>query len=295
MKPIKNILFLLLLVAVFGTIFFFRNDISVLFRGGTVEVSLPDFEKFDFNSIISNVKKEIFSPEPLRIFNNQSGADLTKAGIISETNKQREANGLKVLKENNILNQAALAKAKDMFEKQYFEHVSPIGVGPDSLVKKYGYDYILVGENLILGTFSGDKEAVDDWMNSPGHKANILNARYTEIGVGVLKGVFDSQTVWIGVQEFGLPSSACPSPSANLKKQIETMQSQLDLSYAGIIALKKEIDDMRPKSGDDYKSAIEQYNALTDQYNDLTNELKVLISNYNLQVNKFNTCIGANN
>ncbi|MCX6760144.1 MAG: CAP domain-containing protein, partial [Candidatus Nealsonbacteria bacterium] len=287
------VLLLFLLIIVFGAVFLLRNDISILLHGGSVTVSLPDFQKFDFNSFIDNVKKEVFSPEPLRIFNDQSGADLTRAGIISETNNQRVANGLKTLKENAILNQAAMAKAKDILDKQYFDHISPSGVGPDGLAKRYGYDYIIIGENLILGTFSGDKEAVDDWMNSPGHRANILNVRYTEIGVGVMKGIYENQTVWVGVQEFGLPSSVCPSPSAALKKQIEDMQSQLDAASYGITALRKEIDDMSPKRGSDYENAVKEYNSLINRYNDLTDQVKGLVADYNKQVNQFNICVNA--
>ena len=63
---------------------------------------------------------------------------------------------MSALKENEKLDQAALAKANDMFLKQYFEHVSPTGVGPGDLAQNYGYDYIIVGENLILGNFSSE-------------------------------------------------------------------------------------------------------------------------------------------
>lgn len=293
MKPLKSVILLIFLIIVFGTVFLFRNEISTLLHGGSITVSLPDFQSFNFNSFLTSVKKEISSPDPLKIFRNQTGVDLTKAGIISETNKQRLANGLKALTENKLLDSAAQAKARDMFDKQYFEHVSPSGVGPDGLAKKYGYDYILIGENLILGIFSGDKEAVDDWMNSPGHRANILNARYTEIGVGVMEGNFDGQTVWIGVQEFGLPASVCPSPSAVLKKDIESIQSQLDVLSNSITALKKEINDMSPKSGDKYKNAVSEYNNMVEKYNELTDGIKSMIADYNRQVNQFNICINA--
>lgn len=293
MRAIRNVLLLLLLIVVFGTAFLFKNEIYTLLHGGTVTVNLPDFEKFDFNSFINSVKKEVLSPEPLRVLRNQAGTDLTRAGIISETNKQRVANGLKALKENTVLNQVAMAKAIDIFTKQYFDHISPSGVGPDGLAKKYGYDYIVIGENLILGIFSGDKEAVDDWMNSPGHRANILNSRYTEIGVGVMKGIFENQTVWVGVQEFGLPASVCPSPSAALKKQIENMQSQLNVISNNIATLRQEIDSMSPKRGSEYESAVNQYNDLIDQYNNLANQIKSLINDYNGQVNQFNTCVNA--
>jgi len=293
MKPIKSLFLLLLLISVFGTAYLFRNEIKTLINDGSVTVSLPDFQKFDFNSFLTSVKKEISSPDPLKIFRNEKGADLTRSGIILETNRQRLDNGLKALKENSILNTAALAKARDMFDKQYFEHVSPSGVGPDGLAKKHGYDYILIGENLILGIFSGDKEAVDDWMNSPGHRANILNAKYTEIGVGVMEGTFDGQTVWIGVQEFGLPASVCPSPSSVLKKDIENLQSQLNVLSNSITDLKKQINEMNPKSGDNYRNAVSEYNDMVERYNELTDEIKSLVADYNRQVNKFNTCINA--
>lgn len=293
MKPIRNVFLLLLLIAVFGFVFYFRAEISTLLHGGTVTVNIPDFQKFDFNSFIDSVKKEVFSPEPLRVFKNKAGSDLTKAGIILETNKQRADNNLKALKENSILDQMALAKAKDIFEKQYFDHVSPSGVGPDGLAKKYGYDYIVIGENLILGVFSGDAEAVNDWMNSPGHRANILNTRYAEIGVGVMKGTYEGQTVWVGVQEFGLSASVCPSPSAVLKSQIEEMQSQMNSMSYGILDLKKKIDSMSPKKGSDYQSAVSQYNDLIDQYNNLTEQVKGLVEEYNAEVNKFNSCINT--
>ena len=130
--------------------------------------------------------------------------------IISETNLQRQENGdLPALKENTDLDETASAKAADIFKNQYFEHVSPSGVDPGKLVESYGYDYIVEGENLILGNFSSEKEVVADWMASPGHRANILNNRYTEIGVAIVKGTYKGEESWVGVQEFGLPLSTC--------------------------------------------------------------------------------------
>jgi len=119
----------------------------------------------------------------------------------------------------------------DIFEKQYFAHISPEGLGPSDLAEKSGYEYIMIAENLALGNFKDDNTLVNAWMDSPGHRANILNNRYTEIGVAVGKGFFSESNennkeeiateVWIAVQEFGLPLSSCPKPEESLLNTIE--------------------------------------------------------------------------
>ena len=130
---------------------------------------------------------------------------LVKRKIIEETNVQRKTNGLPALSENATLDEVAKSKAYDMFRNQYFDHVSPTGVGPEELAESLGYNYSFQGENLLMGNFISEKAMVQDWMNSPGHRANILNSHYTEIGVSVVKEKYKGKTVWIGVQEFGSP------------------------------------------------------------------------------------------
>jgi len=130
---------------------------------------------------------------------------LSKDKIIYETNLQRMANGLPILNENKKLNEIAEAKVYDMFRNQYFEHISPDGVAPEQLALSYGYDYSFHGENLILGNFFTEKKIVQNWMNSPDHRKNILNENFTEIGVSFIKENYKGKIVWIGVQEFGSP------------------------------------------------------------------------------------------
>src|SRR3989344_2281020 len=200
-----------------GLFYFFGDNLLK-----TYNESLQKFEKKDLAGIIEEIKKEVLAPTPLNIGGLPSNVVLVKSKVIAETNIQRYNNGgLLPLVENVQLSTAALAKANDMFAKQYFEHISPTGVGPGELVKTYSYDYIVTGENLILGNFKSEKEVVHLWMNSPGHRANILNERFTEIGVAIIKGKYNGGTVWIGVQEFGLPMSACNQPSIQLKIQID--------------------------------------------------------------------------
>ena len=80
-------------------------------------------------------------------------SSLTISGILAQTNKERAAKKLGTLKLNTNLNSSAQKKLEDMFANQYFEHVSPAGVDVTDLVRKAGYEYIVVGENLALGNF----------------------------------------------------------------------------------------------------------------------------------------------
>jgi hypothetical protein len=203
---------------------------------------------------------------------------------------QREQNGLADLKENTKLDLAAAAKANDMFKNQYFEHASPLGVDPGGLVQNSGYDYIIVGENLILGNFSSEKEVVQNWMESPGHRANILNNRYTEIGAAIIKGTYKGENAWIGVQEFGLPLSSCVQPDAGLKNQIDSDKTQLDVLSLQIDEKKAQIENVNPRSAV-YNQMVDDYNQLVTQYNSFAEETKRNIAAYNNQVNIFNLCV----
>jgi len=265
---------------------FYYND-ALRHAAGT---ALKSFQKTNLGVLLDEIKRDILAPTPLNI-GGKDGKDLAAQKIIEQTNIARYDNGfLPALKENAKLDAVAQAKANDMFVKQYFEHVSPEGVNPGTLVKSYGYNYVVTGENLILGNFSSEKEAVDDWMNSPGHRANILNNRFSEIGVAVVKGTYKGDTVWIGVQEFGLPLSACPQPETGLKSQIEGNKQSLDTLETVIDSKREQIDATNPRSSQ-YSELVDQYNALVSQYNPLNDETKSLITRYNAEVNTFNLCV----
>lgn len=131
---------------------------------------------------------------------------LTREKVIYFTNAARSGNGLHELKENSLLNAVAEERAKDMFEKQYFEHISPTGENDADVARRIGYRYKMIGENIAKGWYLNDKKLVDGWMQSHGHRKNILNSGFDEIGVAVVKGKFEGNEVIIGVQIFGLPS-----------------------------------------------------------------------------------------
>lgn len=257
--------------------------------------NLKNFERTDIGNLVQQAAKEVFNPAPLKVKNPFVNVTLVSQKIATETNLQRNLNGnLPPLYKNDVLDQAALAKANDMFKNQYFEHVSPAGVAPSDLVKSFGYNYIVTGENLILGNFASEKELVQAWMESPGHKANILNNRYAEIGVAIVKGTWKGETTWIGVQEFGLPLSACTQPDVGLKDQIGVLRVQLDDLSAKIDQRRQEINAAASDT-QKYNSLVPGYNDLVKQYEDMAANIKNLIAKYNNQVAVFNKCVAGSN
>lgn len=132
-------------------------------------------------------------------------SDINQQDLIKLTNEQRQKNGLPSLKENSALDKAAEEKAKNMFEENYWAHYSPSGKSPWDFISGSGYKYSYAGENLAK-SFYTSKDVVDAWMASTmGHKENVLNKKYTEIGMAVMEGELNGQKTILVVQEFGTP------------------------------------------------------------------------------------------
>lgn len=129
---------------------------------------------------------------------------ITAEAVVSLTNTARVENKLAELTTSGLLTRAAKNKANDMLARQYFAHNTPDGATPWTFIKDTGYSYITAGENLAID-FSEVESVQSAWMNSPGHRANILNANFKEIGVGVARGKFDGHDTIIVVQMFGTP------------------------------------------------------------------------------------------
>ncbi|MFJ7826405.1 CAP domain-containing protein [Psychrobacillus sp. NPDC096623] len=104
--------------------------------------------------------------------------------VVDLTNKERAKAGLKALQIDTKLTQSAQAKSQDMKNKNYFSHTSPTYGSPFDQMKSMGITYKSAAENIAMGQRS-PQEVVEGWMNSPGHKANIMNASFTHIGVGL--------------------------------------------------------------------------------------------------------------
>lgn len=121
--------------------------------------------------------------------------------VVDLVNKERAAAGLPALKVNMTLAKVAKTKAADLRDNNYFSHTSPTYGSPFDMMKQFGITYTAAGENIAKGQKT-PAEVMKGWMNSPGHKANILNSKYTEIGVGY---VTDSNGTGYWVQEFIRP------------------------------------------------------------------------------------------
>jgi len=282
------LIFILLLLA--GGFWYWQKHPSYRLQLDDIARSLSQ------NAAVQDIQKQVVAPEPLRGTQNEPDAYLTVLGVIKETNAQRFENGRSSLKENSLLDQAAQKKLRDMFQNQYFEHISPDGKGPGDLATQVGYEYITVGENLALGNFKDDAALVQAWMDSPGHRANILNPDFSEIGVAVGKGQFEGRAIWLAVQEFGKPSSACPAVNYSLKSQISGYESELKSLESQITDLKAELEAADPKTRkeiEDYNQRVKEYNDLVKLYNNKLDMLKQIIDQYNSEVRAYNACAGA--
>ncbi len=124
--------------------------------------------------------------------------------LVSLTNENREDNSLAPLSHNALLEQAAQLKANDMAAKGYFAHTSPEGHEPWYWLHQVGYNYSYAGENLAVN-FVDSQDVDRAWMNSPLHRANIVNEHYTEVGIAVAQGVYKGRQAIFVAQFFGAP------------------------------------------------------------------------------------------
>ncbi|QQS22807.1 hypothetical protein IPM19_04245 [bacterium] len=134
-------------------------------------------------------------------------AAITNETIVSLANSARVDAGMGELTTSGLLAKAAQNKADDMLARQYFSHNTPDGATPWSFIKAVGYKYTTAGENLAID-FTVAEDVQSAWMNSPGHRANILNKNFTQIGIGIAKGTYDNHQTTIVVQMFANPLNA---------------------------------------------------------------------------------------
>ena len=124
--------------------------------------------------------------------------------LADYANSDRHTQGLGGLEWNPVLAAAAEEKVIDMAAKGYFAHTSPEGVTPWYWFQKAGYTYRFAGENLAV-YFSDSSDVHWAWMNSPGHRANILNSSFTEIGIAIRNGMYQGRETVFVVELFGKP------------------------------------------------------------------------------------------
>ncbi|HTH92996.1 MAG TPA: CAP domain-containing protein [Candidatus Paceibacterota bacterium] len=216
---------------------------------------------------------------------------LSAADIIDATNQERLDDGLPPLKTNNELAASAKLKVEDMITNQYFDHTSPSGKTVADLGQQVGYDYVVMGENLALGDFTSAHDLLQAWMKSPGHRANILNDTYQDIGVYAAQGMYQGHMVWFAVQHFGTERTACPPLDTTLKTTIDTLNATLKNEEAQIESLRAQIEDPNHPTGSTYSTLISKFNSMVSMYNSQLVTSQSQISSYNKQVVAFNKCL----
>ena len=159
--------------------------LAVRYQVGTSEIIQANPQISDPNLI--------YPGQVLQIPQLDSAVTSYEAEVIRLVNEIRRENGLNPLTANWELSRVARYKSQDMADNRYFSHTSPTYGSPFQMIKAFGLSYRTAGENIAMG-YSTPQAVVDGWMNSSGHRANILNASYTQIGVGyVVQGHYWTQ------------------------------------------------------------------------------------------------------
>lgn len=253
---------------------------------------VDDLQKIDLingNATTSTTTIPLKKPIAPIVKSDVTKDTLSVAGIIKYTNLERTKKGLEPLTLQRKLTTSSLKKVDDMLDRQYFEHVSPAGVSVADLVREVDYQFEVVAENLALGDFGTDQKLVQAWMNSPTHRANILNPRFTEIGVAAANGDYKGERQWLFVQHFGKPLPNCPKTDVTLKQTIDTEKTNLEKEEKALQDMASEIENSpNQNSNGDF---LEKYNARVAEYNFRLAILKQNVEKYNVQVIAYNTCL----
>jgi hypothetical protein len=159
------------------------------------------------------VTANVVRPASVRVM--AYATNVTPVDLLNLTNQERVANGLAPLKLDARLNQSAGLKAGNMFAENYWAHSSPSGIQPWYWFGQAGYAYSAAGENLAMD-FDTSAGTVQGWMNSPGHRANILNPAYKDVGFAVQNGTLTGSQTTLVVAHYGAVSAtpAAPAPAA---------------------------------------------------------------------------------
>ena len=185
----KTLLFILSAVLIFGALVLsvYADTTHTVEKGDSMwriavkyEVGLSEIKSA--NPHIANPDL-IYPGQTINIPTNDSSVIAYEKEVVRLVNEIRVKNGLKELTYDWELSRVARYKSQDMRDNKYFSHTSPVYGSPFQMIKNFGISYRSAGENIAKG-YATPKAVVDGWMNSPGHRANILNASFTRIGVG---------------------------------------------------------------------------------------------------------------
>ncbi len=138
----------------------------------------------------------------LSLFAPAAHAKVEASKVIELTNKERVKAKLPPLKQDPRLMRSAMLKAQDMAKNKYFDHFSPKKIGPWYWFQKVKYIFRHAAENLAMGRYK-DADVVRGWMQSAGHRKNILDKKNKQIGVAVVEGVIRGRRTTLVVQHLG--------------------------------------------------------------------------------------------
>jgi hypothetical protein len=178
--------------------------------------------------------------------------------IVDLTNVDRTTRGLQPLTVNPILQKAAQLKANDMAAKGYFSHVSPDGISPWYWFGEAEYTFLYAGENLAVN-FSESLDVENAWMESMGHRTNILHKNFTEIGVATAEGMFNGNPTTFVVQLFGKPMPKKVTALSQPKTAVAATQSHQASSTPE--ATTQQVQNVRVSQVKDMFIAVEQVDA----------------------------------
>ncbi|KFN04294.1 serine protease [Bacillus clarus] len=147
------------------------------------ETAKPEAQKPAENN---NTQNETQKPAEQKPAEEAKSLSEFEQRVVELTNAERAKQGLPALKIDTELSKVARIKSEDMQKNNYFDHNSPTYGSPFDMMKKFGISYTSAGENIAQGQRTPE-EVVQAWMNSAGHRANILNNGFTHIGVGYVE------------------------------------------------------------------------------------------------------------
>lgn len=187
-------------------------------------------------------------------------AYLSEKDIISLSNAERKKKNIAALKKNEILTKIAETKGRAILEKQIFKHNFNNRVFSD-WIKDEDYEYAYAGENLAID-FASNESLLRAWMDSESHRKNILNKRFTEIGVAIIEGEFRGENTIIIVQIFAAPLNALSSQKQNLDK----FENQFTFLGA------QDSDTIIKERESDIYQILDSHKLLFDKFNPLSSE-----------------------
>ncbi|AEV70274.1 CAP domain-containing protein [Acetivibrio clariflavus] len=162
--------------------------------------NLPTYDQWYKKYITVNPSYPIIvppTPSPTKTPSSAPGSiSEDEKALLDLVNNARLKANLKPLEYDIELANVAMIKAKDMVDNNYFDHTSPTYGSPFDMMKSFGIKYGYAGENIATG-YANVQDVFNGWMNSPGHKANILNEKFTHCGFGIANGGKYGGKTWV--------------------------------------------------------------------------------------------------